>query len=180
MGPQTPVRLRNAASSPASIPSRPPRHRLCLGARGACRGRSSTAQPVEDNRQFLPFSIWPAGINATSHVTLSDGHPVFITQSKHSKIGMRWRRIAQKSLLDVMGIWIDSRLISCQPFLSQILPAASAVAYRRSEDCGTLVEGKVAWPRDARVIRPKPLITLKNSCSAHKYLVSFISGSSLS
>ena len=149
MGPQTPVRLRNAGSSPTSIPSRPPRDRLCAGTSDACRGRSSTAQSVEDNRQFLPFSIWRAGINARSHVTLSDGHHGCITRATHSKIGMLWRPITQESRRDGVWIWIDSRLISYQSFLSPIVRAVSAAAYLGSEDCGTLVVGKgVRSPAD--------------------------------
>ena len=68
-----------------------------------------------------------------SHVTLSDEHHVFITQSKHSQIGMRRRRITQESLLDGLGIWIDSRLISYQSFLSPFVQAASAAAYLGSK-----------------------------------------------
>jgi hypothetical protein len=62
---------------------------------------------------------------------------------------MRWTRIAPESLLDGVGIWIDSRLISYQSFLSPIVRAVSAAAYLGSEDCGTLVVGKgVRSPAD--------------------------------
>lgn len=125
------------------------------GAPGASRGRSSNAQSVEDGRQFLPFSIWRARINATSHVTLSDGHHVCIARAKHSKLGMCRRRIAQESLRDRVGIWIDSHLISYQPSLSPIVRAVSAAAYLGSEDCGTQPVGKIAWLSDFRVIGPK-------------------------
>jgi hypothetical protein len=74
-------------------------------------------------------------------VTRSHEDHVCITRSKHSKIGMRWRRIAQESLLDGVGIWIDSRLTAPQSFLSPIVPAVSVVAYLGLEDCGTLAVG---------------------------------------
>jgi hypothetical protein len=144
---------------PGSIPSRPPRHRLCLGAPGACRGRSSNAQSVEDGLHSLPFSIWCARTNATSHVTLSHEDHVFIPRARHSKLGMRWRPKAPESLRDRVAIWIDSRLISCQSFLSPIVPSVPVAAYLGLEYVGTLTVDKVAWPRDVRVIRPKPPIT---------------------
>jgi hypothetical protein len=100
----------------------------------------------------LTFSIYRAGIIATSHVTLSHEDHVCIPQAKHSTIGMRWRRIAQDSLRDRVAIWNDSRLISCQPFLSPIVPSVFVAAYLGLEDCGTLAVGKVAWPEDFGVI----------------------------
>ena len=36
---------------------RPPLHRLYWWTLGACRGRSSKAQPVGDGRHFLPFGV---------------------------------------------------------------------------------------------------------------------------
>ena len=62
---------------------------------------------------------------------------------------MRWRPIAQESLLDGLGIWIDSHLISSQSFLSPIVPAASVVAYLGLEDRETLAVDKgVRSPAD--------------------------------
>jgi hypothetical protein len=116
-------------------------HRTSLGTQGATRGRSSNAQPLKDGRHSLPFSNCRARINATSHVTLSHEDHVSIPRATLSKIGMCWRRIAQESLSDGVGIWIDSRLISSQSFLSPIVPAVSVVAYLGLEDCGTLRGG---------------------------------------
>ena len=54
---------------------------------------------------------------------------------------MRWRRITQESLLDGLGIWIDYRLKSYQPFLSPIVPEVSVVAYLGLECRETLSVG---------------------------------------
>ncbi len=108
-----------------SIVSRLPGQRISLGTHGASRGRSLTAQSFEDARHSLPYSLCRAGIDATIHVTLSHEDHVCIPRATLSKIGMCWRQIAQESLRNGVGIWIDSRLISCEPLLTPIVPSRS-------------------------------------------------------
>jgi hypothetical protein len=105
-----------------------------------------------------------------SHVTPSHEVHVCIPRATLSKIGMRWTRIAPESLRDGLAIWIDSRLISYQSFMSPIVPAVSVVAYLGLEDCGTLAVGtrafaarQTGWPRGFGECRP-------NSRSLHKIL----------
>ena len=89
-------------------------------------------QPLNRSRTVAISSLFRSGVLEKTRRAMSrfsDEHHVFITQSKHSKIGMRWRRITQESLRDGVWIWIDSRLISSQSFLSPIVPAASAAVY---------------------------------------------------
>lgn len=96
----------------------------------------------------------------------SKRHDVCITRATHSKIGMCWGRIAQESLLDGVGIWIDSRLISCQPLLSPIVPS---VSYLGLEDCGTIPVGTgVVSPADGLAQGIGEIG--RNSLSLHKIL----------
>ncbi len=128
------------------------------------------AQPFEDARHFLPYSLCSAKIIATSHVTLSHEVHVCIPRAKLSKTGMCWRRIAKESLLDGLAIWIDSRRISCQSFLSPIVPSVFVVAYRGSEDCGTLAVYKEHSQASRRISRGFSRELGRTSLSLHKNL----------
>jgi hypothetical protein len=168
LGSQTPVRLRNAGRSLKSIGSWLPgasdilRDLRCYSRsllnRSTVRGRSPI--PI-----FLALACWN---HCDEPCDDEPRRPCSIPRATHSKLGMRWRPITQESVRDGVGIWIDSRLISCQSLLSPIVPSVFVAAYRGSEDCGALAVYKgfgssadgVPWILG--VIRPKQAIAPKN------------------